>query len=95
MTEDDQRPRALLGHVHTDAVCLDGAMPPTVTPVGLSPTERASLRWSHNVCFRGFCLTGRSVAGEDCIFQNTTPRLFAGISVWVQYQSCGFCILSL
>src|SRR5260370_41872868 len=30
--------------------CYPSYGAPTLTPVGLSPTERASLRWTHNVC---------------------------------------------
>ena len=33
--------------------CYPSYGAPTLTPVGLSPTERASLRWSHSVSFSG------------------------------------------
>src|SRR5215831_19129874 len=31
--------------------CYPSYGAPTLTPVGLSPTERASLRWTHSDCF--------------------------------------------
>src|SRR5262252_7667846 len=31
--------------------CYPSYGAPTLTPVGLSPTGRASLRWTHNDCF--------------------------------------------
>src|ERR1035437_6180726 len=37
--------------------CYPSYGAPTVTPVGLSPTERASLRWTHNVRFSKRCQT--------------------------------------
>ena len=41
--------------------CYPSYGAPTSTPVGLTPTERASLRWTHNDCFvdQELSLTGR------------------------------------
>ena len=42
----------------TTAILLPKLRGPTLTPVGLSPTERASLRWTHNkyVTFSFICI---------------------------------------
>ena len=73
--------------------CYPSYGAPTLTPVGLSPTERASLRWTHNGGCRASNLS-RHMAdmdryGELCIEQ----RLFsfavaAGIIVLARVARC-------
>ena len=46
--------------------CYPSYGAPTVTPVGLSPTERASLRWTHNVCFGRY---QASACGQELPFE--------------------------
>jgi len=45
---------------------------PTLTPVGLTPTERASLCWTHTVCFVASEITYRG--GELGSNRNALPR---------------------
>src|SRR5215470_7047282 len=73
--------------------CYPSYGAPTLTPVGLSPTGRASLRWTHSGCFCGrSCPEGKSVqntppySGERC---EQLVQVRAGNGGKVRVWECG------